>query len=151
RCGGAESASRGKDVTMDYRFTPEQERYRAEVQEFLREALEKVRGEKRNRGNARWSPAFSKLLAERDWLALTWPVEYGGQGLGFIEQMIFNEEMALANAPIEYHRRAIYYAGPVLMRHGTDEQRARYLPLIRRAEISFCQLFSEPNAGSDLA
>ncbi len=82
---------------------------------------------------------------------MSWPVEYGGLGLGAIQQSIYMEEMAYAGAPQEHHRRAIQQVGPSIILFGTDEQKAEYLPKIANAEISFAMGLSEPNAGSDLA
>src|SRR5947209_10798832 len=97
---------------MDFRFTAAQEAFREEVRGFLREerpasdSVETVGG---------WSPEFSKRLAGRGWIALPWPKEYGGPGLTHVEQMIFNEEMAYARAPVGAHRRGVFYVGPVLI------------------------------------
>lgn len=136
---------------MEFRFTPEQDAFRERVKDFLKGALAAVADEERPANHSNWSPRFSKLMADAGWLTCAWPNEHGGQGLGFVEQMILGEEMSLAGAPIEFHRRAIFYSGPVLMRYGTAAQKQRFLPGIARGETSFCQLFSEPEAGSDLA
>ncbi|MGE0598021.1 MAG: acyl-CoA dehydrogenase family protein [Dehalococcoidia bacterium] len=137
---------------MRFRFTPEQEAFRADVRKFLADTLTpefwRYHREHRLPG---WSPEFSKATAERGWLAISWPKEYGGLGLGPTLQSIYMEEMAYAGAPQEHHRRAVQQVGPSIMLFGNDEQKAEYLPKIASAEISFAMGLSEPNAGSDLA
>jgi alkylation response protein AidB-like acyl-CoA dehydrogenase len=137
---------------MDFRFTPEQEAFRAEVRSFLAETLTpEFWAFQRARREPGWSPEFSKAAGARGWLGIAWPEEYGGQGRGVIEQMIYMEEMAYAGAPQEHHRRAVQQVGPSIMLFGTEEQKARYLPGIARGETSFAMGLSEPDAGSDLA
>ncbi len=137
---------------MDFRFTPEQEAFRAEVRGFLAETLTpEFWAYQRAYREPGWSPEFSRAAAARGWLAIAWPKEYGGQGRGIIEQMIYMEEMAYAGAPQEHHRRAVQQVGPSIMLYGSDEQKATYLPAIARADISFAMGLSEPDAGSDLA
>ena len=135
---------------MDFRFTPEQAAFQAEVRAFLAGNLGEhaLRPEDFATG---WSPPFSRKLAERGWIALPWPREYGGQAASHLMQLIFNEEMAYHRAPIGAHRRGVFYVGPILMLHGTDEQKREYLTRITAGEAFFCQGFSEPNAGSDAA
>jgi alkylation response protein AidB-like acyl-CoA dehydrogenase len=137
---------------MDFRFTPEQERFRGEVRAFLSATLTPAFWEhhRRNRFPG-WSPEFSKAVAERGWLGIAWPLEYGGQGRGIIDQMIYQEEMAYAGAPMEHHRRAVQQIAPSLMLFGDEDQKAEFLAPIAKAEISFAMGLSEPNAGSDLA
>ncbi|MBK9342991.1 MAG: acyl-CoA dehydrogenase family protein [Dehalococcoidia bacterium] len=137
---------------MRFTFTPEQEQFRNDVRAFLDETLTPAFWQHhRQHRLPGWSPEFSRATAERGWLATSWPVEYGGLGLGAIEQSIYMEEMAYAGAPQEHHRRAIQQVGPSIMLFGTPEQKADYLPRIASAEISFAMGLSEPNAGSDLA
>jgi len=95
----------------------------------------------------RWQ---ASLAADR-WVGVAWPREYGGRGLGPVEHFIVQEELARARAPEMVGRIAINLAGPTLMAHGTEEQRLRWLPRILDAQELWCQLFSEPGAGSDLA
>ncbi len=84
-------------------------------------------------------------------MAVHWPVEHGGRGLGWIEAFIVQEEVALARAPEIVNRVAVNLVGPTLLEHGTPEQRERHLRSILTADDLWCQLFSEPGAGSDLA
>jgi alkylation response protein AidB-like acyl-CoA dehydrogenase len=138
---------------MRIRFTPEQDAFRREVRTFLEETLPPSKDEDDDgmRGEMGWSPAFSQKLAERGWIALAWPKEYGGAGLGFMEQVIFNEEVAYFGAPIGAHRRGVFYVGPILILHGTEDQRRKHLRAITSGTGYYCQGFSEPGAGSDLA
>ena len=90
-------------------------------------------------------------LAEGGWVAVTWPEAYGGRGAGALTHYVVQEELARARAPELVGRIGINLVGPTLLAHGTDGQKQRWLPRIRTAELMFCQLFSEPGAGSDLA
>ena len=92
---------------------------------------------------------FEQTLAEHGWLTLAWPTEYGGQGAPHVEQMIYKEEAALHGAPTG--GGGVSMLGPTLMIHGTEEQRTEHLPRIANAEVLWCQGFSEPGSGSDLA
>ena len=82
---------------------------------------------------------------------MDWPTEYGGRGASIVEQIIFYEEMSRAEAPQPLNRSGLSMLGPTIMRHGTPAQRERHLAKILTAEEIWCQGFSEPNAGSDLA
>ena len=95
----------------------------------------------------RWQ---AQLAADR-WVGVTWPETYGGRGAGPTEHFIVQEELARARAPELVGRIGVNLAGPTLMAHGTEEQRRRWLPGILSADELWCQLFSEPGAGSDLA
>jgi alkylation response protein AidB-like acyl-CoA dehydrogenase len=95
--------------------------------------------------------AWQKTLAEHGWGALTWPKPYGGRGLGPIEQIIWNEELTKRGAAHSMLAVGIGMAGPTLIAHGTEEQKQRYLAKLLHADEVWCQLFSEPGAGSDLA
>ena len=95
--------------------------------------------------------SWQRKLYEAGWLGLTWPSEYGGQGLGFREQAIFNEEAARAAVPPSINNIGLMIAGPALIAVGSEEHKQRYLKRILTAEEIWCQGFSEPNAGSDLA
>ncbi|HYM15609.1 MAG TPA: acyl-CoA dehydrogenase family protein [Dehalococcoidia bacterium] len=132
---------------MDLRFSPEDEAFRAEVRAFLHAELP----ERRPDGVEGWrhARAFVRKLAQRGWLTMAWPKEWGGGGAGHIRQLVFNEEMAYAEAPS--NDLGVDRVGPTIMLHGTDKQKQRFLPPIVRGEAAWCQGFSEPNAGSDLA
>src|SRR5947207_41209 len=93
---------------------------------------------------------WRKKLADRGWIAPAWPKEYGGAGLSIMEQFIMNEEFAVAGAP-QVGGMGVSMVGPTLIHYGTDEQKAEHLPKILRGEAHWCQGFSEPGSGSDLA
>ena len=141
---------------MEFRFTPEQEEFRQEVRGFLREALpEGWRGvypdsyfEDEYWGLIR---AFTARLVERGWLTMAWPVEYGGKGLSVLDQMVYNEEQSYYRAPQRDLSTGVNLVAPTVMVHGTEEQRQALLPPIRAGEHVYCQGFSEPGSGSDLA
>ncbi len=140
---------------MDFRFTPEQEALRAELREFLRRELPpdwQVRNDREELSPEEFafSQQFARKLGERGWLTMAWPTEYGGRNATHIEQTIFAEEMAYAGAPLGFGF-GTQLVGPTLMVWGTEEQKRRFLPPIARAEVFWCQGFSEPGAGSDLA
>ena len=96
---------------MDFSFTPEQERFRQEIRGFLRQELTpEFRRQLEEEAGEEWqlrghSPEFSRKLGQKGWIGLAWPKEYGGQGLGYIERLIYDEEMALAEAPNGYKVR----------------------------------------------
>ena len=142
---------------MDFDFTPEQQSFRREVRAWLEANVpEDLRG--RGFASSRGEP--HQVARLRDWqrqlykagfVGMDWPAEYGGRGASVVEQIIFYEEMSRAQAPQPLNRSGLSMLGPTLMRHGTAAQRARHLDRILTAEEIWCQGFSEPNAGSDLA
>jgi alkylation response protein AidB-like acyl-CoA dehydrogenase len=139
---------------MDLRDTPEEAQFRAEVRAWIQENLpDELRGHRG--GAARFEGealrAWSRALSDAGYPGLTWPAEYGGRGAPYSFQAIFYEEMARAEAPPHVGVIGLGMAGPTIMAHGTDEQKERYLARILSAEEIWCQGFSEPNAGSDLA
>jgi len=95
--------------------------------------------------------AWQKKLYEAGYVGITWPKEYGGRGGDFMDQLIFNDEMIVAQAPDPINVIGLGMGGPVVITHGTEEQKKRYLPPLLSAEEIWCQGFSEPNAGSDLS
>ena len=137
---------------MRFDFTDEQTAFRASVQDFLVETLTpEFWAHQREERLPGWSPEFSKAAADKGWLAVSWPEEFGGLGKGPMEQSIYMEEMAYAGAPQEHHRRAVQQVGPSIFLFGSDEQKERFLPGIAAGDTSFAMGLSEPNAGSDLA
>ncbi len=141
---------------MDFRFTEEQEAFRQELRQFLRENLGpdwKGIDPDAYFHDENW-PRIRQLtrkLAEKGWLTLAWPREYGGQGRPHIEQMVYNEEMAYFRAPTRDVTIGTELVGPTLMIYGTEEQKRRFLPEIASGNAVYCQGFSEPESGSDLA
>ncbi len=140
---------------MDFQFTAEDNAFRQEVRDFLQAELPPEWGKTQfydpdDDEQFAFAHEFTKKLARKGWLAVNWPKEYGGQDWSFWRQVIFNEEMAYADAPI-VGRNAIRYLGPTIIIYGTDEQKRQHLPGIVSAEVIWCQGYSEPNAGSDLA
>ncbi|HVU73831.1 MAG TPA: acyl-CoA dehydrogenase family protein [Mycobacteriales bacterium] len=95
--------------------------------------------------------AWQQQLAAGRWVGVTWPEEYGGRGLGPVEHALVQEELARAGAPELVGRIGVNMVGPTMLAHGTPEQKARWLPHVLGATEIWCQLFSEPGAGSDLA
>ncbi|MFG2644247.1 acyl-CoA dehydrogenase family protein [Streptomyces sp. NPDC048370] len=95
--------------------------------------------------------AWERHLAAHGWTCVGWPKEYGGRGASIEEQIAFHEEYALADAPARVNHIGEQLLGPTLIDHGTEEQKARFLPPIRAVEELWCQGYSEPDAGSDLA
>jgi alkylation response protein AidB-like acyl-CoA dehydrogenase len=139
---------------MDLRDTPEEAAFRAELRAWLEENLpEELQGHRG--GAARFDGpemrAWSRALHDAGYVGLTWPEEYGGGGAPYTHQAIFLEEMARAEAPPHVGVIGIGMAGPTIVAHGTEEQKSRYLERILSVEEIWCQGFSEPGAGSDLA
>ncbi|QFG02196.1 acyl-CoA dehydrogenase family protein [Tepidiforma bonchosmolovskayae] len=137
---------------MDFRDTPEEAAFRAEVRKFIEEEGHKarIRDDDGERAFFGGSKEWTKALAARGWVAPAWPKEYGGAGLSVMQQFIFNWELAEARLP-RPGGIAVGFAGPTLIVHGTEEQKKKYLPGILSGEDIWCQGYSEPGAGSDLA
>ncbi len=143
---------------MDLRLTPEQEQFRASVRRWLRENLPAGWGTpayqppataEEQVAFARW---WQRKLYEGGWAGLTWPREYGGRGASLVEQLLYNEEYARAAAPdILCLKIGLSLVGPTLIACGSEWQKEFFLPRILTGEHIWCQGFSEPNAGSDLA
>ena len=143
---------------MELRFGEKEDKLRAEVREFLRTNLPKGEGEGGGQLGSRSDEAFEEALkfntelGKRGWIAPAWPKEYGGLGASIYEQMVFNEEFGYNGAPDTGTRGfGVGMIGPTLIIHGNDEQKKRYLPRITSGEDIWCQGYSEPGAGSDLA
>jgi alkylation response protein AidB-like acyl-CoA dehydrogenase len=140
---------------MDFTYTPDQERFRLELRGWLEgrksegafgtgahRSLDEVVAEGR-----RWQ----HKLYDGGWCGIHWPSEYGGRSAGLIEQIIFQEELARAGSPQLINLLALSMVGPVIIAHGNEEQKKSYLKPILTAEEIWCQGYSEPGAGSDLA
>jgi alkylation response protein AidB-like acyl-CoA dehydrogenase len=138
---------------MDLAYTPEEEAFRAEVRTFLAEELparlsDKVRGG-RNLSKADIQE-WQSILSRKGWLAPHWPAEYGGAGWSVTQKFIYEQESALAHTPpvIPF---GLNMLAPVLIKYGSEEQKAHWLPRMLRGDDWWCQGYSEPGAGSDLA
>jgi alkylation response protein AidB-like acyl-CoA dehydrogenase len=125
--------------------------FRAEVRAFLQAELPALPPERRANSWAVFDAAFSRKLAARGWIGLTWPRRYGGGERSPLERYVLLEELLAAGAPVGAHWIADRQSGPALLRFGSEAQRARWLPGITRGECFFCIGMSEPGAGSDLA
>jgi alkylation response protein AidB-like acyl-CoA dehydrogenase len=139
---------------VDLNDTPEQARYREQVRSWLDEHKAQAppaSGASDDSSYIDARRAWQRQLAEGGLAGITWPKDFGGQGLGPIEQVIANQEIAEARVPGILDVIGIGMLGPCLIAHGTDEQKTRHLgPMLHGDEV-WCQLFSEPAAGSDLA
>ena len=148
---------------MDWRDTPEQAQWRTEVRSFLKNELPEVFKttdpnsednyfRRRGDGSAigEGFETWRKSLATRGWIAPHWPKEYGGAGLSSLEQFIMNQEFAEAKAPM-LGGSGVMMLGPTLITHGTEDQKKEHLPRILDGTVQWCQGYSEPGSGSDLA
>ena len=138
---------------MDFALDENHQAWVKEIREFLRAEFDgEAEEESRRRGGESSGPVLRKFrakMAERGWLALTWPVEYGGSGRTTFEQFLLMDEFAYWGAPaIDLTASAV---APTIMRYGTDAQKARWLPAILSGEVECAIGYSEPDAGSDLA
>ncbi|HYC24105.1 MAG TPA: acyl-CoA dehydrogenase family protein [Candidatus Bathyarchaeia archaeon] len=142
---------------MDFAFTPAEERFRAELRAWLADnpppevVVPTVNGRSSEHPAAEAMLAWARQLARGRWLGLNWPAEYGGRGLGVIEQLIFYDEIAPFEPPQLGQMVSLGVIGPTLLRFGSAEQKRRFLPSILAAEDVWCLGFSEPGSGSDLA
>lgn len=144
---------------MDFEYTPEQENFRKEVRQWLADNLprelcvddamdERIAP---NRDIFDKRRAWQSKLNQAHFVGMAWPKEYGGRAASLMEQIIFDEEYYRARAPILPGYSGVGLFGPTLMYWGTDEQKKYYLPRILNADDVYCQGYSEPGAGSDLA
>ncbi|CAI8031158.1 Putative acyl-CoA dehydrogenase FadE17 [Geodia barretti] len=140
-------------AVLDFKFTPEDEQFRQDLRTFLATELpETWEGGGRYPEEDDWNltRVIRRKMADRGWLTMHWPEEYGGQGASPVKSAIFNEEIAYLRAP----GRDIFgvrMLGPTLMIHGSEEQKRTHLPPVARGEVQWCQGYSEPESGSDLA
>jgi alkylation response protein AidB-like acyl-CoA dehydrogenase len=142
---------------MDFDFTQEQQDFRREVRAWL---AENVPADLKGRGFASSRADVKEVNRLREWqralhkagyVGMDWPAEYGGRGASIMDQVILYEELSHSGSPQPLNRSGLSMLGPTLMKHGTPAQRAQHLDRILTAEDIWCQGFSEPNAGSDLA
>ena len=132
-------------------LAPKCEALRAEVRAFLAETLADFPAVKRARNWSGRSPEFSRQMAARGWIGMTWPKRYGGHERTSLERYVVLEEMLAAGAPVGSHWVADRQSGPLLMRFSPDTLAPKIVPLIARGEAFFCIGMSEPDTGSDLA
>lgn len=137
---------------MDLTHTPEDERFRETLRAWLAERVPEAQRLPSSPADAvEHSRAWQRTLHAAGYVGLAWPAEYGGQAAAPVRQAIFGEEYARAGAPPLLNTIGIGILGPALIRHGTDAQKRHFLPRILAADDIWCQGFSEPGAGSDLA
>jgi alkylation response protein AidB-like acyl-CoA dehydrogenase len=141
---------------VDFTLTPDQEAFRQRVRSWLQAnipddwtkfGMSEVPRPEAYAFLRKWQAA----LFDAGFIGITWPKEYGGQGLTFVEEMILHQEMALQKAPPMLNVLGVGMAGPTIIAYGTEEQKQRYPAKILSCEEIWCQGYSEPNAGSDLA
>jgi alkylation response protein AidB-like acyl-CoA dehydrogenase len=139
-------------MALDLTFTPDQQRFRAEVRAWMAanvpatplKTLESEAGFAQHR-------EWERTLARGNYGMITWPKEYGGRGANLIDWLVFEEEYYRAGAPLRVNQNGIFLLGPTLMEFGTAAQKARYLPAMAAGEEIWAQAWSEPQSGSDLA
>ena len=140
---------------MELDYAPEDEAFRAEIRSWLHENLPKgwfdkdfeMSNDERKKFNDEWP---SKLF-QGGWICATWPKEYGGKGLSTMQGVVLAEEFANAKAPMRADFFGDTLVGPTLLQWGSEEQKKKFLPEILNGKMRWCQGFSEPNSGSDLA
>jgi alkylation response protein AidB-like acyl-CoA dehydrogenase len=142
---------------MDLRFTPEQEEFRAEARRWLEAHVPSER-----LGNGPLASvdtaegfeahrAWERTMYDARWSVVSWPEEFGGRSCGLVEWLVFEEEYYRARGPVRVGQNGIFLLAPTLFEYGTPEQKARFLPKMASGEEIWCQGWSEPDAGSDLA
>jgi alkylation response protein AidB-like acyl-CoA dehydrogenase len=143
---------------VDLRFTPEQEAFRADARAWLTDRLDGPFAKVRGRGGPgeehelfEERHEWEQELGRHGWIGLGWPSEYGGRGATLVEQVVFYEEYARAGGPGRVGIVGEGLLGPTIVHFGNDDQKHRFLPGILRGTEIWCQGYSEPNAGSDLA
>jgi alkylation response protein AidB-like acyl-CoA dehydrogenase len=135
---------------VDLTLSPSEQAFRDELRSWL-EANHPGIPPRDERGAFEFRRAWQRRLHEAGWAGIAWPESYGGRGASLIEQAIFNEEIVRARTPQVANVLGLAMGGPTVIAHGTEEQRQRYLPPILSADEIWCQGFSEPESGSDLA
>ena len=140
---------------MDLNYPEEAESFRKEIRAWLEDNLpegwfdEGFRQTPEER--AAFNEAWPEKLFDGGWICASWPTEYGGKGLSILENVVLNEEFARAKAPMRADFFGDTLVGPTILQWGTEEQKKFFLPRILKGQIAWCQGFSEPEAGSDLA
>lgn len=147
------SASGERVAPVDFNETSEQREFRLAARTWIDATIANLpirapHNQQDREVNSRW---WQERLNADGWAGLSWPVEYGGRGLSATEESIFNGEAAKVDAPMPINMVGMNLAGPTIMVHGNEEQKKRYLPKILSGEEIWCQGFSEPESGSDLA
>ncbi|MEN8181874.1 MAG: acyl-CoA dehydrogenase family protein [Myxococcota bacterium] len=142
---------------MDLRFTPEQQRFRSELRAWMESNLERPWSDEVRNPQADADSlvevrrAWQRKLHQAGYLGMGWPAEWGGRGATAVEEAILQEELHRADAPQAPNFLGISLLGPALIHHGTEEQRRRFIPPMLSCDEIWCQGFSEPGSGSDLA
>jgi len=140
---------------MDLTYPPDAEEFRGEIRAWLEENLPdgwfddgfEMTSEERRKFQEEWT----QKLFDGGWICASWPTEYGGKGLSIMQNVVLNEEFARAGAPLRADFFGDTLVGPTILQWGSEEQKQEFLPKILSGQISWCQGFSEPDAGSDLA
>src|SRR5881398_11233 len=151
------SGGRAGEAVMNFDFSEKEEAFRKDVRHWLETHLpDDLRGRsfaasRADRDEVRRLRAWQKTMAEAGYVGMDWPREFGGRGAPITEMVILYQEMARAESPQIVNRGGVSMLGPTLMKHGTPAQQKRHLQHILTADELWCQGFSEPNAGSDLA
>jgi alkylation response protein AidB-like acyl-CoA dehydrogenase len=144
-----------EDFSMDLTFTREEEEFRTKVRAFLDESVPRTglagREGREDRDWVARAKQWQRKLYDAGYVAMSWPKEYGGQAMDPVRQSIVNEELVRARAPYLVGSLGITMFGPTLITWGTEEQKQRHLPKVLTAEEIWCQGYSEPGSGSDLA
>ena len=144
---------------MDFEDTPQEAAFRKKARAWLEknaqlrgpdDAADEL-GEREDAGTIAAAKAWQAKKFDEGWAVLTWPKEFGGQGLSRVESVVWGQEEAKFKTPPNIYGIGHGMLGPTLMAHGTPEQKAKYVKEMARGQVVWCQLFSEPAAGSDLA
>jgi alkylation response protein AidB-like acyl-CoA dehydrogenase len=139
------------EVAMDLSLRPEDEEFAALFRDWLARQHHRPPAFVDLSDEVEWGRRWQATLAADRWVGVHWPTAYGGRGATPVQVALYQSEYARSQAPQPVNRVGINLVGPTLLAHGTEDQRLRYLPRILSAEEIWCQLFSEPDAGSDLA
>jgi alkylation response protein AidB-like acyl-CoA dehydrogenase len=140
---------------MDLTYPPQAEEFRSVISAWLAENLPEGWGTPdfslNPEGRAAFNDEWTAKLFAGGWICASWPTEYGGKGLTLLQQVVLNEEFARVGAPLRGDFFGDTLVGPTILQWGTEEQKKKFIPGILKGEIAWCQGFSEPDAGSDLA